>query len=175
MSEDQEIHIPVTILVILALLILLAIGGIASPRDEDGRPLLLLPDVRDVNDYRQLAREADKELRLVDGKIAVTLSGNVDDLFGQTRRAQEAFEHILRISEELDQQDAPPALVGLKDDLNQTAMSYLDAARLTLRWLSTPTQANNEQARAKLVEAQASLTEMEKNKWLQTRQVPPLP
>jgi hypothetical protein len=84
--------------------------------------------------------EADKELRLVDGKITATLSGDVDDLFGQTRRAQEVFEQILRISEELDRQEAPPALVGLKEDLNQTAMSYLEAARLTLRWLSTPTR-----------------------------------
>jgi hypothetical protein len=73
MNESQEIHIPVTTLVILALLVLLAIGGIASPRNEDGHPLLLLPDVKAVNDYRQLVREADKELRLVDGKIAATL------------------------------------------------------------------------------------------------------
>jgi hypothetical protein len=175
MNESQEIHIPVTTLVILALLVLLAIGGIASPRNEDGRPLLLLPDVKAVNDYRQLAREADKELRLVDGKIAATLGGNVDDLFGQTRRAQEAFEHILRISEQLDQQDAPPALVGLKADLNQTAMSYLEAARLTLRWLSTPTQENSEQAQAKLTEARTSLTELEKSQWLKTRQAPSSP
>ena len=168
MNESQEIHIPVTTLVILALLVLLAIVGIASPRNEDGRPLLLLPDVKAVNDYRQLARDADKELRLVDGKIAATLGGNVDDLFGQTRRAQEAFEHILRISEQLDQQDAPPALVGLKGDLNQTAMSYLEAARLTLRWLSTPTEENSEQAQVKLTEARTSLTELEKSQWLQT-------
>ena len=60
-------------------------------------------------------------------RSAATLGGNVDDLFGQTRRAQDAFEHILRISEELDRQDAPPVLVGLKDDLNQTAVSYLEA------------------------------------------------
>ncbi len=168
MNENQEIHIPLSMLIILALLVLLAIGGIASPRDEDGRPLLLLPDVKAVNEYRQLAREADKELRLVDGKIAATLGGNVDDLFGQTRRAQEAFEQILRISEELDQQDAPPALVGLKGDLNQSAMSYLEAARLTLRWLSTPNQANSEQAQTKLAEARASLSELEKSQWLQT-------
>lgn len=175
MSESQEIHIPVTTLVILALLVLLAIGGIASPRTEDGRPLLMLPDIKAVNEYRQLAREADKELRLVDGKIAAALGGNTDDLFGQTRRAQEAFEHILRVSEELDQQDAPPALVGLKADLNQIAISYLEAARLTLRWLSTPTQANEDQAQAKLVEARASLIELEKSQWLQIRQVPPSP
>lgn len=168
MNETQEIHIPISTLVILALLVLLAIGGIASPRNEDGRPLLLLPDVKSVDEYRRLAREADKELRLVDGKITAILSGEVDDLFGQTRRAQEAFEQILRISEELDRQEAPPALVGLKEDLNQTAMSYLEAARLTLRWLSIPNQVNGEQAQAKLAEARTSLTELEKSQWLQT-------
>ena len=167
MNENQEIHIPLTALVVLALLVLLAIGGIASPRNEDGRPLLLLPDVRSVEDYRRLAREMDKQLLLVDGKIAATLGGNTDDLFDQTRRAQDAFEQILHISEELDRQDAPPALVGLKDDLNQTAISYLEVARLTLQWLSTPNQANSEQAQAKLVDAQAKLTELEKSQWLQ--------
>ena len=168
MNENREIHIPLSTLVVLALLALLAIGGIASPRNEDGRPLLLLPDMKSVEDYRRLAREADKQLLLVDGKITATLGGNVDDLFGQTRRAQEAFEQILRISEELDRQAAPPALVGLKEDLNQTAMSYLEVARLTLRWLSIPNQANSEQAQAKLAEARARLTEMEKSQWLQT-------
>ena len=167
MNENQEIHIPLSTLVILAMLVLLAIGGIASPRNEDGRPLLLLPDVRSVEDYRRLAREMDKQLLLVDGKIAATLGGNVDDLFDQTRRAQDAFEQILHISEELDRQDAPPALMGLKDDLNQTAISYLEATRLTLRWLSIPNQTNSEEAQAKLTDAQAKLTELEKSQWLQ--------
>ena len=167
MNENQEIHIPLSTLVVLAMLVLLAIGGIASPRNEDGRPLLLLPDVRSVEDYRRLAREMDKQLLLVDGKIAATLGGNVDDLFDQTRRAQDAFEQILHISEELDRQDAPPALMGLKDDLNQTAISYLEATRLTLRWLSIPNQTNSEEAQAKLTDAQAKLTELEKSQWLQ--------
>jgi len=167
MNENQEIHIPISTLVILSLLILLAIGGIASPRNEDGRPLLLLPDVKSVDEYRRLAREADKELRMVDGKITAILSGEVDDLFGQTRRAQEVFEQILQISEELDQQEAPPALVGLKEDLNQTAMSYLEVARLTLRWLSIPNRENGEQAQTKLAEARVSLSELEKSQWLQ--------
>jgi hypothetical protein len=55
--------------------------------------------------------------------IAATLAGDADDLFGQTRRAQEAFEHILRISEQLDRKDALPVLVGLKEDLNTSAMT----------------------------------------------------
>lgn len=168
MNDNTVIQIPASRLVILVLLVLLAIGGIASPRDEDGRPLLLLPDVKSVEGYRRLARDADKELRLVDGKIAATLNGEVDDLFGQTRRAQEVFEQILHISEGLDRQEAPPALVGLKEDLTRTATSYLEAARLTLRWLSIPSPANAEQARARLAEAQAGLTELEKSQWLRT-------
>jgi hypothetical protein len=168
MNENQEIHIPLTLILSLVLLALLAIGGIASPRTDDGRPLLLLPDVKAMNDYRHLAREADKELRLVDGQISAVLSGNVDDLFGQTRRAQAAFEQILSISEELDRGQAPPAMVGLREDLNHAAVGYLEAARLTLRWLSTPTQENQDLAQAKLAEARAGLTEVEKSQWLRT-------
>lgn len=49
------------------------------------------------------------------------------------------------------------------EDLNQRAMSYLEAAMSTLRWLSTPNQVYFEQSQAKLTEARASLNELEKN------------
>jgi hypothetical protein len=45
----------------------------------------------------------------------------------------------------------------------------MEAARLTLRWLSTPNQASSENAQAKLAEARASLSELE---WLFPSVVP---
>ena len=106
---------------------------------------------------------------MVDGEITTTLAGDTTDLFGQTRDAQNAFEHILRVSQEIDQQGAPPALVGLRDELSQVSLAYLDAARLTLSWLSVPNQSNSDLAQKKLSEARQGLDQLENSQWLQMK------
>jgi len=55
MNEPDEISIPIWLLIIPVTVILLGIGWMASPRDENNRPLLLLPDVKAVEEYRRLA------------------------------------------------------------------------------------------------------------------------
>lgn len=169
MSDRDEIRIPLSTLALLAVLGLLALGWAASPRDDRGRPLLLLPDVKAMEAYRRQALDATGELRLVDGEISAALSGDAGDLFGQTRSAQSAFEHILRVAEDVDRQAVPPALTGLHDELNAASLNYLESARLTLRWLSIPTPENLAAAREKLAGAQANLVELEKSQWLRKR------
>src|SRR3990172_5975695 len=126
MNENEEIHVPFSTIVILAILTLLVIGWSASPRNEDGRPMLLLTDVKAVENYRRLALDLKGELTLVDGEIAGTLGGDTTDLFGQTRQAQKAFEHIVQVVQEIDRHDAPPALVGLHEELTRVSIAYLE-------------------------------------------------
>jgi hypothetical protein len=149
------------------MLILIVIGWAASPRDENNRPLLLLPDVKAVEDYRRLANNWRDELRLVDGEIALTLAGDTSDLFGQSRQAQNTLEQSLRITQEIDQHDAPATMVSLQEELKGVSQTYLESSRLALRWLSQPDQANYEQAQSKLSEARKMLDEMEANQWLE--------
>ena len=169
MNDKNEIRIPFSMLVLLAILALLTLGWVVSPRNDQGRPLLLLADVKAVEDYRRLADQMAKELRLVDGEIATTLAGDTTDLFGQTRNAQNAFEHILNVVQEIDRHEAPPALVGLRDELTQVSLTYLEVARLTLRWLSVPNQQNSDLAQQKLSEARKGLDELENSQWLQMK------
>ena len=169
MNRPDEISIPIWVLIIPTSLILLLIGWAASPRDANNRPLLLLPDVKAVEEYRRLANIWRDELRLVDGDIALTLAGDTSDLFGQSRQAQNTLEHNLRILQEIDRHDAPATMVGLQEQLKSVSQSYLESSRLALRWLSQPDQSNYELAQSKLTEARNMLVEMESSQWLEKR------
>jgi len=169
MNKPDEISIPIWSLLIPLIAILLGIGWFASPRDENNRPLLLLPDVKAVEEYRRLANHWRDELRLVDGEIALTLAGDTSDLFGQSRQAQNTLEHNLRIIQEIDRRDAPATLLGLQEELRRVSQSYLEASRLALRWLSLPDQVHHESAQNKLVESRNMLSNMEASQWLEKR------
>lgn len=169
MNKPEEITISIWVLILPALAILLGIGWFASPRDVNNRPLLLLPDVKAVEEYRRLANHWRDELRLVDGEIALILASDTTDLFSQSRQAQNTLEHNLRIIQEIDRHDAPATLVGLQEELKLVSQSYLEASRLALRWLSLPDPANHDQAQDRLVESRNMLTDMEASQWLEKR------
>ncbi len=169
MNKPEEITISIWVLILPALAILLGIGWFASPRDINNRPLLLLPDVKAVEEYRRLANHWRDELRLVDGEIALILASGTSDLFSQSRQAQNTLEHNLRIIQEIDRHDAPATLVGLQEELKLVSQSYLEASRLALRWLSLPDPANHDQAQNKLVESRNMLSDMEASQWLEKR------
>lgn len=169
MNDSEEITIPLWVLVIPAIALLILVGWHASPRNEDGRPLLLLPDTKAVEEYRRLVVVWSNELRLVDGEITAILANDTTDLFGQSRRAQRAFEHILEISQEIDRHEAPPTMMGLRESLNNASAAYLESSRLTLRWLSLPEQANMEQAQQVLSDARSNLHDLESSQWLVKR------
>ncbi len=169
MNKPDEVTISIWVLVIPALAILLGIGWFASPRDVNNRPLLLLPDVKAVEEYRRLANRWRDELRLVDGEIALILAGNTSDLFSQSLQAQNTLEHNLRIIQEIDRHDAPATLIGLQEELKLVAQSYLESSRLALRWLSLPDQANHDKAQDRLEESRNMLSDMEASQWLEKR------
>lgn len=169
MNKPDEITISIWVLILPALAILLGIGWFASPRDVNNRPLLLLPDVKAVEEYRRLANHWRDELRLVDGEIALILAGDTSDLFSRSRQAQNTLEHNLRIIQEIDRHDAPATLVGLQEELKLVSQSYLEASRLALRWLSLPDPANHDQAQDRLVESRNMLSDMEASQWLEKR------
>ena len=127
---------------------------------------MLLPDVKVVEDYRLSISSATANLQLLDGEIAALLAGQNSDLFTQSRQAQAAFEHALRIAQEIDVQSAPPALDGLRGAASGTASAYLEAARLALVWVSLPQDANHAAAENGLAQAHQQLKTLEESKWL---------
>ena len=77
---EDEIEIPVRKLkqsgwVLLGLVILFTIlGGLVSPLDTEGKPVLLLPEVKAVEDYRRSARKWLREITVLEGEITQVFS-----------------------------------------------------------------------------------------------------
>ena len=102
--DDHTLHLSLSWLMLPLALFLAVLGALSSPRDAQGRPLLLLPDVKAVEEYRRSMSSATAEMQLLDGEIAALIAGQNTDLFTQSRQAQAAFEHALRIAQEVDVQ-----------------------------------------------------------------------
>jgi hypothetical protein len=152
-----------------ACLLLILVGWLASPIDSlNGRPILLLPDVKMVEDYRRQASGWVDDLRLVDSDLAQLLAGNTDDLFEQSRRSQAVLDHAARLAQAIDVHAAPPALSGLQLELVQTALAYLEAARAASGWVSVPDEEHYLQAERTLDQAHQMLRELEGSQWLKT-------
>ncbi|PKO21661.1 MAG: hypothetical protein CVU38_13560 [Chloroflexi bacterium HGW-Chloroflexi-1] len=117
------------------------IGGFVSPIDDQGKPVLLLPEVKAVEDYRQSAQFWITELSILDGEIA----------------------HVI-----VDRTRVPPIGMGLHEQMLSTTLTYLEAARSALQWVSAPEKKNQDSATLKLEEARKMKTELEANQWLKS-------
>jgi hypothetical protein len=167
--NDPEARIPLGWLLLPLGIFLTVLGALASPQDTQGRPILLLPDVKAVEDYRRSVSSTTTRLRLLDGEIADLLADKNIDLFTQSRQAQSAFEHALQIAQDIDVQAAPPVLDGVRGAAAGTASAYLEAARWTLRWISLPQEDNHKAAEDGLAQARQELESLEESKWLAKR------
>ncbi len=167
--DDHTLHLSLSWLLIPLVLFLILLGALFSPHDAQGKPLLILPDVKAVEDYRKSMSSATAEMQLLDGEIAILLAGQNLDLFTQSRQAQAAFEHALRIAQKVDVQTAPPALEGLRVTAAGTASAYLETAHLALVWVSLPEKDNFIAAENSLVQARQQLKALDESKWLAKR------
>jgi hypothetical protein len=167
--NDPEFRLSLSWLLLPLWILLTVLGALTSPQDTQGKPILLLPDVKAVEDYRQSMSSATTGMQLLDGEIVALRSGQNTDIFTQSRQAQAAFEHALRIAQEIDIQAAPPALDGLRGAVSSTVSAYLEAARLALRWVSLPQEANRMAAAISLAQARQQLKTLEESKWLVKR------
>lgn len=166
--DKPTLSLPVALPLSVLFLGLLGLGALSSPRDARGRPLLLLADVKEVEEYRTFMRTTTADLHLLNGEIAALLAGQGEDLLSHSRQAQSAFEQALRLSQEIDIHPAPASLNGLRETASSAAASSLEAARLALRWVSLPEDAHRGEARAKLEQARLELSTLETSQWLAT-------
>ena len=166
---DPEFRLSLSWPLLLLGLFLTVLGVLTSPRDAQGRPILMMPDVKAVEDYRSAVTGTTTRLHLLDGEITALLAGQNADLFTQSRQAQAVFEHALQIAQDIDVQAAPPVLDGLRGLAASTASTYLEAARLSLRWVSLPQETNRKAAEDGLAKARQELKTLEESKWLAKR------
>jgi hypothetical protein len=57
----------------------------------------------------------------------------------------------------------------MHEQMLSTTLSYLEAARSALQWVSAPEQENQDQAIQLLEDSRQMKSELEKNKWLISR------
>lgn len=143
------------------------IGILVSPLDDLGKPVLLLPEVKAVEDYRRSAQSWVSELIRLDGEIALVIAADRQgDLFSQSRAAQQALQHAVQLVQEVDRTRVPPIGMGLHEQVFATSLAYLEAARGALQWISAPVQENQEQALQELEHARQMKSDLERTPWL---------
>lgn len=154
-------------LVLLAVAVVFAtIGAFVSPLDAQGKPVLLLPDVKAVEEYRRLAQSWRMELSMLDGEIGQVLDGQQGDLFTQSRSAQQTMQHAIDLAQQVERASVPPVAVGYHRQVVAASMAYLEAARAALQWVSAPQETNREAAVQKLEDARTLKSGLEENRWL---------
>jgi hypothetical protein len=155
-------------LIILALAVIFAvIGGFTSPLDENGKPVLLLPEVKAFEDYRRSGQDWLQQMVALDTEIDCVLAGDDSgDLFTQSRQAQQMLQHAVNLAKNIDQAVVPAAAAGIQEQLYSASMAYLEVSRLTMRWVSAPDNAQKEQIMTKLGQARQARITLEDNPWL---------
>ena len=153
--------------VLMVLTLLTGLGYVASPRTADGRPVLLLPDVRAVEIYRRQAVTWLQAWQVLDMALGQSLSAaDTTGLLDRSRQAQSDFASAIDLARTVDGTEAPPALLGLHDQTAATAQAYVDATVALNRWLSAPSSDNRAAADQAYRAARDNLTQLAANAWL---------
>jgi len=156
-----------TALIVLLLALLGGMGYGVSPQDEQGRPLLLLPGVRAVETYRRQVVGWARDWRELDGDLRAILSEvPATSLLAQSQKAQDSFERAVELARRVERTDAPPALLGLREQVGRTATAYVDASAAVNRWLSAPSEENRTAAQQLSEQAFAMLARLAANEWV---------
>lgn len=143
------------------------IGGFTSPQSENGKPVLLLPEVKAFEDYRRSAQIWLEQMSLLDSEIVSILSDqDSGDLFTRSRQAQQMLQRAVNLANDIDQAKVPAAATGIHDQLSATGLSYLDTARLTMRWVGAPEEATKAALDKKLAQSRNGYSALQENKWL---------
>ncbi len=153
-------------IVVVALPIL---GSAVSPRDDEGRPVLLLPDVRAVELYRRQVMGWASNWAGVEETLNEVLSGDETQLLALSRKAQRAFEQSVALARDVDASESPPALIGLRDLTTQIAAEHVEASIAVARWLSAPSAENRAAAEEAVAVARNSLAALRSNEWVSER------
>lgn len=143
----------------MALLIGLGtIGAAASPR-LGGHPLVLSPDLARSTHYLRFASAQIDTLQAADAHLAEALQqgANVDNLLEQVRSARLATEDALGVVSSLEQEAVPFELDSLRQWLADAAGAYVEAGRLTVLFINTPTIESQSAATQALEQARAAV------------------
>lgn len=152
--------------ILLALIGLTVIGYFVSPHDSQGRPVLLLPEVRAIEQYRRHASGWVDGWKNLDGDLHAVLEAEDNNLLALSHQVQSSFDEAIALAKNVDATESPSPLLGLHDLSMQTAVAYVDASIATARWLSAPSKKNRMDADQALLAAGEELSALHSNEWI---------
>jgi len=154
-------------LILIVLILLGILGWFSSPVSQEGRPTLLLPEVKKVVIYRHQAARWIRQLSALDGQIDVLLSGNRMDPLSLSRKAQGVYADWIKLFQAVDATIVPQALAGVHQTIKEVIQAYLDATQKLLAWVSDPNELTLGTTLESLESAGLLLTALETNAWMQ--------
>ena len=157
------------IMMLVLVILFTAIGYFVSPHDETGKPILLLPEVKQIESFRRSSLQWIEDFYSLDSQITTIASNQKEDLFSQSREAQSTLQLAVHLAQDIDRTAYPPSAVSLHESLASTSLTYLEAARSMMIWVGAPEDTKQIQMDEKLGMARKSLETLEKSKWLETR------
>jgi len=156
------------ILLLALAVIFSSIGFFVSPHDITGKPILLLPEVKQMEGYRRSSIQWIEEFHSQDRQMTTIAADQQGDLFSQSREAQIVLQLAVRLAQDVDRTAFPPSAVSLHEDMVSASIYYLEAARAMMIWVGAPEDSKRAQLDQTLALARQSLEILEKNKWLRT-------
>jgi hypothetical protein len=170
-SESLEVDLDplqrAGILLLILAVIFASIGYFVSPHDEAGKPILLLPEVKQMEAYRRSSLAWIEDFHNLDRQVTTIDANQQGDLFSQSREAQSALQLAVQLAQEIDRTEFPPSAVSLHEQMAATSLAYLEAARAMMIWVGAPEASKWAQLDQNLVLARQSLETLEKSKWLE--------
>lgn len=164
-SEEKLQQLGVIVLILVVVFTIL--GGLTSPHDESGKPVLLLPEVKAFEDYRGAARDWLIELNNLDGEISGLISEEGQgDLFTQSRQAQHMLQHAVELTQEIDQVRPPAAAAVIHEQVYSASMAYLEVARMAMQWVGAPEDTKKDEIKVKFEQVRNLKAVLEGNQWL---------
>jgi len=154
-----------TVVITLMLMLFGVMGAIASPR-LDGHPLLLSPDLARSTAFLHFIASQIETLERSDAYLSEVIDEgeSVENLLDQARRARVATEDALGVAAASEHEAAPPELESLSISLDAAAQAYVEAGRLTVLFVNTPTTENLAASVAGLESAQTLLMDV-RDRW----------
>jgi hypothetical protein len=76
------------------------------------------------------------------------------------------LQQAVQMAQAVDQSKSPATLVGLHADLKAISLGYLDAARLALRYLATPSSENRAAAQSEVDQSRMKLDGIKASEWI---------
>jgi len=146
---------------------LTVLGVFSSPRAEDGRPMLLTPQLARVIRYQRTAQKWILRIEEVNAELAAILEQTPTDLFSQDQGINRVYGWLVALREEMDGTEVPPTLENLHTRLTDLLAGYLDATSWTAQWASEPTEENHFTAIESWYAASRQLQAILGNPWLQ--------